>query len=80
MEDLHKLKKGRRMVEDVTRDLVFRVRGEEKQEDKVEKVSGVRDWDCYLAVLRHYHKHCFNLGQNAWALRQVRMHIGISNC
>ena len=80
MEDLHKLKKGRRMVEDVTRDLVFRVRGEEKQEHKVEKVSGVRDWDCYLAVLRHYHKHCFNLGQNAWALRQVRMHIGISNC
>ena len=72
-EDLHKLKKGRRVVEEVTRELVFRVTGEEKEEDEEEakREEGVRDWDCYLSVLSHYHKHCFNLGQNAWALRQV---------
>ena len=72
VEDLHKLKKGRRVVEEVTKELVFRVTGEEKEEvNEAEREEGLRDWDCYLSVLSHYHKHCFNLGQNAWALRQV---------
>ena len=69
---MHKLKRGRRVVEEVTRELVFRVTGEEKEEViQGEREEGLRDWDCYLSVLSHYHKHCFNLGQNAWALRQV---------
>ena len=73
VEDLHKLKKGRRVVEEVTRELVFRVTGAEKEEEvkEVEIEEGIKDWDCYLTALSHYHKHCFNLGQNAWALRQV---------
>ena len=71
VEDLHRLKKGRRVVEEVTRELVFRVTGAEKEEEEEEREERRRDWDCYLTALSHYHKDCFNLGQNAWALRQV---------
>ena len=72
-EELHKLMEGRALVEEVTRELVVRVRGGVKDGDGV--VEGVRDWDCFLRAVRHYHTRCFNLGENAWALRQVGVNL-----
>ena len=72
-EELHKLMEGRALVEEVTRELVVRVRGGVKDGDGV--VEGVRDWDCFLRAVRHYHTRCFNLGENAWALRQVSVNL-----
>ena len=72
-EELHKLMEGRALVEEVTRELVVRVRGGVKDGGGV--VEGVRDWDCFLRAVRHYHTRCFNLGENAWALRQVIVNL-----
>ena len=72
-EELHKLMEGRALVEEVTRELLVRVRGGVKDGDGV--VEGVRDWDCFLRAVRHYHTRCFNLGENAWALRQVGVNL-----
>ena len=72
-EELHKLLEGRALVEEVTRELVVRVGGGVKDGDGV--VEGARDWDCFLRAVRHYHTRCFNLGENAWALRQVSVDL-----
>ena len=76
-DELHKLKMGRKFVEDTMDRIIYSVAGESGNgADTVQEVQKIRQFDCYLAAVTAFHQHCFNIGQNGWAARQVN-HVKI---
>merc|ERR1711915_990272 len=73
-EKVHLMKKGRKLIDDIIDDIVYRSSSEKIEDnDMIEEVNELRDYGCFSKVVREFHNRCFNLGENAYALRKVHV-------
>ncbi|XP_076056955.1 legumain-like [Oratosquilla oratoria] len=78
-KELEHLNNNRKFVRDVLRDVVYVVAPDAVIAEQMLLNVGrtVNDWDCYEQVVESFHKECFNLGWNPYALRHLYTFINM---
>ena len=73
-DKIHAVKKGRKFIDSVVEDIVYKVIGEPDNQNNIfEQVQQIRDFDCFRKVVNVFHEKCFNLGENGYALRKIHI-------
>jgi len=78
--EIQALMKNRQFMEEKTKSIVSTVLGT----DDVDSINNMlhnnielERFDCYYAAVDAYHEHCFNVGRNDYALRQLNTFVNL---
>jgi len=61
------------VIQDMFRDILGQAGSGILERKEELRGKNIRDWDCYMEVVKAFHRKCFNLGSNGYALRQIHL-------